>query len=204
MSRRQPRADTPSPVAEAISINALVTPEARAKGIYDYDRVEIGSPRVYIDEDGKKKRSNIPMQTVVRNKGGTTVDRWFVSGALDERQMLAIRRYVWAHQVVVGGLPAKSAWPEMSGVIARGGGMGHEERLAMEADARYQWDIMQERVFRSLHGWYDVWQNVVLHDEPAGLAGGRLGFRGRDSAATAALTTVRFFADLISTELRIA
>lgn len=197
---KKARKAAPSPVGDVVSITRLVTPEARAKGIYDYDSVEVGPCRVAIDKDGRKTSLPPAKVTVVRNRGATTLDRWYAISALDERQMRAIARYQWAHAVVIGGIPAQSAWPELSGIVARGGGLSAEDRLAVEDDARHQWDVMQVRVFRGLHRWYDCWQNVVLHDEPAGLAGGRLGFKGRDSAATSALCAVRFFADLIAEE----
>lgn len=171
-----------------VMVEQLVSAEQRAKGDYVIETMVKGEdfPKA---EQGKA--------SVVRNRGGSTVERWEASGALDARQMDAIRLYRWAWTLAFGGEQRTTMnWGNMSGVSVRG--LQLQDFVASAIEAKETIADMDRHIFAKMpRHYFDLWQNVVIFDEPAGAAGGRLGFAGRDSAATAALTSVRMICDLI-------
>lgn len=177
-----------------VMVDQLVPAEQRAKGIFVIETIVKGDDFPAV-EQGKA--------SVVRNRGGSTVERWEISGALDVRQMDAIRLYRWAWTLAFGGEQRTTTnWSNMTGVMVRG--LQLQDFVASAIEARETIDEMDRAIFkRAPRHYFDVWQNVIIFDEPAGAAGGRLGFTGRDSAATAALATVRFICDLICMEFRL-
>jgi hypothetical protein len=76
-----------------------------------------------------------------------------------------------------------------------------EHIAAIRLDAKE--DLTRIRgYFRGLDSWWQIFENVCRFDEPAGMAGSRLGFGAR-SSEDRAHTTVCFVADIIATRERL-
>jgi hypothetical protein len=132
-----------------------------------------------VTEGGKRKDKTI---RVVRNLGGTPVERWHARGKLDERQMAAILFY----QERLAHVSASRASPptivrhhrNAKGAVEIYAG----SRIAAKESLRL---LDQEVFFREPVEHFQVWQNVVIWDEPAGVAGGRIGFCHKPAEAVA-------------------
>lgn len=169
-----------SAMAQALDrsmVNQLVSPEAQAKG--DYRPVDFKLEEVV--EGGKKVERTI---RVVRNLGCSPIERWHRSGAFDERQIAAILFYQQAWHTHIGEPRVVANW---SAVIVRAA-IGAIEiyagsRLAAKESLRL---LDQEVFFREPVDHFHVWQNVVIWDEPAGVAGSRVGFLSTKQSEAAA------------------
>jgi hypothetical protein len=122
------------------------------------------------------------------------VERWRRANRLSDSQLLAIAflRRLWA----LAGLSQR--------VTANYGeripGQGNVERRAVnEIEARADLHRVQGYVPK---GYFDVFENVVRHGEPAGVAGSRLGFGDRASDIRAH-TIVCFVADIVAMNERL-
>lgn len=121
------------------------------------------------------------------NRGGTPLARWIADGKLTDNQQIAISHclYLW-----------RMAGTERS-VTANYGeripGTGSSEvRAANEIEAREDLHRIQDYIPAK---YWDCFENVIRWDEPAGVAGSKLGFSGR--GCDRAHTIVCFVADLI-------
>lgn len=151
------------------------TPEQLGKG--GYDRLAMPNP------DGGNRAALVHI-----NRGGTPVMRWIEDGKLTENQQRAIAHclYLWRMAGVTQRTTANYG--------DRIPGYGDSEvRVSNEVEARD--DLHRIRDYIPITYW-SVFENVVRFDEPAGVAGSRLGF-GTRSACDRAHTTVCFVADII-------
>lgn len=126
--------------------------------------------------------------TTVHIAAHEPVERWHRAKRLSDSQMLAIAllRRLWR----LAGLSQKvtATYGE------RTPGFGNvEARAHSEIEARKDLHRIQGYIPRT---YWDVWENVVRHGEPAGVVGSRLGFGDR-SGDVRAHTIVCFVADVI-------
>lgn len=177
--------------ADAQVVNMVVPREAQQHGNYQLVDFKIEE----VVEGGKVKAKTAK---AVRNLGGTPVERWHGRGKLDDRQMAAIMFYQHAWMTHIGTPRVVANW---DAVIVRqavgaievyaGTRMGAKETLRL---------LDQEVFFRLPVDHFAVWQNVVIWDEPAGVAGGRAGFLHKPAEAVAQLivaTVAGMVADIV-------
>jgi hypothetical protein len=131
------------------------------------------------------ERSRQHSVRVIRNLGGTPIERWHARGKLDARQMAAVLFYQSAWGRWIGQPRVVANWDavicrEASGAIE----MLAHNRIAARESLRL---LDQEVFFREPVDHFHVWQNVVIWDEPAGVAGGRVGFLHKPAEAVALL-----------------
>ena len=168
-------------------VDQLVTKEAQAHG--DYVKVTLAKTE---DDDGPGGEKGA--RVVVMNRGGSTIDRWEASGALDDTQMSAIKKYRHAHHLAFGTPSIGQDWGRL-GMVQIRGTLTISDFIADAIEAKDTLLNLDKEVFgRMPRSYFDVWQNVVLHDEPAGIAGGRLGFKGRNGAQYGAQADVSLIA----------
>lgn len=157
-------------VAERQSRIDVITPEQSAKGIYH--------------GDGRR----------IINRGGEPVERWVWGGKLNETQQLAIGVCIRLWEKA--GLKQRIT-QSYEGATARTASDWAEGRARGEIDARRLLGELRKDI--PAHYW-DVFENVCRHGEPAGVAGGRLGYGSR-SAQDRAHQIVCVVADLIAHRL---
>jgi hypothetical protein len=169
-----------SAVAQALDksmVNELVSPEARAKG--DYRPVDFKLTEVV--EGGKVKAKTAK---VVRNLARTQIDRWCSRGRLDDRQVSAIMFYQEAFRQVFGDGPRVTA--NYAPGIGRDAAGAIELWASSVLRAKEALRLLDQEVFfREPVDHFQVWQNVVIWDEPSGVAGGRIGFCHKPAEAVA-------------------
>jgi hypothetical protein len=163
-------------VSEQGEVDNLVNPFAQQHGHYEPSDFTLQE----VTEGGKRKEKTL---RVVMNRGGTTVERWHRAGKLDDRQMTAIAIYEGAWRRHIGEPRVVANW---SAVIVRQATAALELRAASQHDARQLLRLFDQDIFfrRGLDD-FNVWQNVVIFDEPAGVAGSRLGFASQQAQAVA-------------------
>lgn len=130
------------------------------------------------------------------NRGGTPLARWRDPAApkLSETQNRAIDHMLYLWSVACREPRVTAQYGER---IA-----GHADsarRLTCEIEARQDLHRIQDYI--PAH-YYRVFENVIRWDEPAGVAGSRLGF-GERSGADRAHTIVCFVADIIADRERL-
>lgn len=136
---------------------------------------------------------------VVRNRGGTTVERWLAGGALTDAQVEAIALFAGAWRKKIGEQRTTANWNLCASIR----GLPLEDWLNTQADAEELLREMDRQVFdRAGPDYYGVWLNVVIFDEPAGVAGSRLGFTSKQAQA-AAKTIVSLLANQIASVFRL-
>ena len=125
--------------------------------------------------------------TAYVNRGGTPLARWIAEGKLSDNQQTAIAHclYLWRMAGIDQRVTANY------GERIPGSG-SNEHRAANEIEARHDLHRIQGYIPAK---YFDCYQNVIRFDEPAGVAGSKLGFTGR--ACDRAHTIVCFVADLI-------
>lgn len=151
----------------------IITPEQRAKGTYDGERRIV-------------------------NTGGTPVMRWIKAGKINETQALAIQLCYRLWDLAGIRQRTTANYGEQIG----GEGDPVEWRAVTEIEARENLHRVQDYFPGALKGYWSVFENVCRHDEPAGVAGSRLGFGAR-SAEDRAHTIVCFVADVIAMNERL-
>lgn len=177
---RAPRLENPSKVM----VDQLVTPEARKQG--DYRVVDFKLDNGKEGADRKEKAKSI---RVVRNVGGSAIERWYAKGGLDERQMQAVLFYQNAHRTAFGSEPRVTA--NYSPVIIRGLRSSVELYAGSVMAAKESLRLLDSEVFfREPVDHFQVWQNVVIFDKPAGVAAACAGFVVKKSAEAAAKVIV--------------
>lgn len=128
------------------------------------------------------------------NRGGTPVMRWLASGKISDTQGLAIQTCyrLWA----LVGLEQRTT--AEYGERISGSADISDERSAMLVEAREDLHRIRDYV---PPGYWSVFENVCRFDEPAGIAGSRLGSaRGAEDRAH---TIVCFVADIIAMKERL-
>ena len=137
--------------------------------------------------DGRPGRSPI-----MRNRGGSSVDRWEAKGLLSETQLAAIAHMQRLWQIVEAGPRLAMNWEQ---TIYGCNGDGNLAEIQAREDL--------QRISSGFPAAYwDVFENVVRFDEPAGTAGSRLASVSR-SAVEAARLVVCLIADTISLRERL-
>lgn len=139
--------------------------------------------------------------TVLRNRGGTAVERWRARGDLTLEQTEAIALYARAHRLHIGEQRVVANWSMVASL--RGGAADFDQFVGTRLAAKNLLKLLDDEVFFRfpLH-YQEVWQNVVLHDEAAGVVGARLGYKN-DRAEAAAKATVLLIADQIAVVMRL-
>jgi RNA 3'-terminal phosphate cyclase len=171
------RQDKAVAAVDRIQVNSIVSPERRQHG--DYHAVDF--KLVEVTEGGKRKEKT---QKVVRNLSSTVVERWNTKGAFDERQWQAIIKYISLHCAAFG--PGQRVTANYSPAIARGGHGTTEAANNRALDAMGILRLLDNEVFfrePPEHFW--IWQNVLIFDEPAGIAGSRCGYSHKGAEAVA-------------------
>lgn len=164
--------------ADKLSVKALVNPEARRHG--DYRVVDFKLQEVV--EGGKVKAKTV---RAVRNMASTQVDRWLGRQRLDERQMAAILFYQAAWALWIGEPRVVANY---SPAIARNADQAIELWAGSRMRAREGLRLLDQEVFfREPVEHFQVWQNVVIWDLPAGVAGSQIGFCHKPAEAVAQL-----------------
>jgi hypothetical protein len=178
--------------AARAEVDRLVTKEAQRNG--DYRHVPFTD--VEVTEGGKRVKKE---DRRVRNLARTQVERWHSKGFFDERQMAAILFYQDAFRKMFGDGARVTA--NYSPV--RGGAAGFAIELWASTAYRAKEALRlldQEVFFRLPVEHFEVWQNVVIWDEPCGVAGGRAGFCHKPGEAVAkviVLTIAGMIADIV-------
>lgn len=190
--RRDRAASDAMSASDRIDVNALVPPERRRHG--DYRNVDF--KLVEVTEGGKRKEKTAK---VVRNLGGTAIDRWNNRNLLDDRQMAAILFYRTAFHKVFGEGPRVTA--SYCPAVVRGFRGSVELWASSGIAAKESLRLLDHEVFFRLPiDWFPVWQNVVIWDEAAGVAGSRLGYVHKPAEAVAkeiVKTVARMIADIV-------
>jgi hypothetical protein len=123
---------------------------------------------------------------VMRNRGGSSVDRWEAKGLLSETQLAAIAHMQRLWRIAEAGQRLAMNWTQ---TIRGCSGDGNFAEIQARADIhRIRSGFPQ--------AYWDVFENVVRFDEPAGIAGSRLANVSR-SAVEAAKLVVCLIADTI-------
>lgn len=166
-----------------VMVDEIVTPEAQRHGDYRYVPVKLQE----VTEGGKRVQKE---GKAVRNLALTQIDRWQVKKKLDERQMAGIMFYTEAYRRVFGQGPRVTA--NYSPAIARNAAAAIQTYAHSWMAARESLRLLDNEVFlRGPVDHFEVWQNVVIWDEPAGVAGGRIGFCHKPAEAIALLIVQR-------------
>lgn len=158
-------------------VNAVVSPFTQQHGIYEATDFKL----IETIQGGKKKEN---FTRVVVNRGGTAVERWHRTGRLEDRQMAAVAFYTRNYCLHYGMPPRVVAnWSSVvSGMVRSASEFCNNARL----DAKQLLRLLDQDIFfRRTVDDFNVWQNVVIHDEAAGVAGTRLGFKNKPAEAIA-------------------
>jgi hypothetical protein len=173
---------------EAVVVKALALDDENAPTLHQmangaYERASMPSP------DGGNRIAQVHV-----NRGGTTLDRWEKTKPLSDTQKLAIDhcKRLWA----LAGIHQRTTanYGERVFAVAQ-----HNERRALaEMDARADLHALQDHITASLPlDYWHVFENVCRHDEPAGVAGGRLGHTGKAGQLMARII-VGIVADMVA------
>lgn len=143
---------------------------------------------------------------VDHNHGASPLTRWKSANELSDSQLAAIGwcQRIWA---LIGLEPRTTAIYDERTAIATGdgesGGMILRRMRARDDLKRVAGGLDPEGNFETGYipkPYWDVFENCIRFDEPAGAAGSRL---GRSAPSVRALTTVRFVADIIAMKERL-
>lgn len=192
VKRRDRQFQEAARLEDKITVNALVTKEARQHSEYQAVRFEL----IEVTEGGKRVKKETK---VVRNVGRTAIDRWVMRGQLDDRQLAAILFYQSAFRAVFGEGPRVTA--NYSPDVIRGADGSMDRWLLSVQSCKTSLILLDDEVFRRLPRHYKpVWQNVVIWDEAAGVAGSRAGYVNKPAEAVAkeiVKTVAHMVADLV-------
>lgn len=156
----------------------LVTPEAERHGMYE-------SGFVTNVDDGTKAYTSI-------NRGGSPVARWIAADRLTQTQQAVIT--LCLHLWRLAGIQQRVT----ANYGERISGSGNiEVRATNEIEAREDLHRIRAYFPGPLAGYFDVFENIVRHEMPAGVAGSTLGY-GNRSAQDRAHQIVCFVADYVA------
>jgi hypothetical protein len=165
----------------------LVSPFAEQHGDYAREPMPVTT-----GELGAARAGNVQ---VTRNRGGSTLQRWINAEQLTQSQIDAIVLYSKAWHTIHSMPRTTANWS----LVAFIRGQGAERRIVDMIDAEELLKLLDNRVFEIAPRYYfDVWQNIILFDQPAGVAGGN-----PKTSGDRAKTIVLFIADMIATILRL-
>ena len=177
--------------SELRSIAALGKAVEKAKAKRPTERVVvepiITAVNEFAQQHGDYEQVSLSRQSqVLANRGGTPIARWIKAGFINEVQeraidyTLALWDRAWGSQSLVMDLNRVKGPPALSGWTQQ------------EAIDELKW--FEGRIPRA---YWTVYEAVCRDDEPAGVAGSKLG-TSRNDATVAARTCVCFVADLIA------
>ena len=129
------------------------------------------------------------------NRGGTPVMRWITSGRLTDTQALAINTCYRLWEMVGIKQRTTAAYGER---IAAADWIDEQRALTL-IEAQQDLDRIKDYIPAA---WWSVFENVCRFDEPAGVAGSKLGFGERTGDARAH-TVVCMVADIIAMRERL-
>ena len=132
------------------------------------------------------------------NHGGTPLTRWKATKQLSSTQELAIE-----HMLRLWDLAGIKGAPVTAGYGERIGGAGQCDpawRSAMILDAQ---DDLRRIEARYPKPYWQIFENCIRHDEPAGCAGSSIMGWGNKTATARALTVVQLVADQIYMDERL-
>jgi hypothetical protein len=138
---------------------------------------------------------------VVRNRGGTTVERWLNAGSLTSAQAEAISLYARTWHMFIGEQRITANW----GLCSFIRGMPASDWVQTQVEAKELILHIDEAIFKAMPPKYvDVWKNIVIFDKSADGAGREMlsGSSAR-SADVRAKQVVLFIADMIATVMRL-
>lgn len=161
--------------------------------MYDREQAEANArPTVnpFTEQHGDYDRNG----RYVVNRGGTPVARWKAAGHLSDSQQAAIAHCIRLWEIV--GAPSIKLVANLDRTVFGSPGDGHP----MEIEARSDLSRIKAYVPRD---YFEVFENVVRFDEPAGRAGSRFANEARE-AQTCARTVVQFVADIIAMKERLS
>lgn len=161
----------------------------------DKQRQESEQSEMDVITKEQKAKGTYEGERRIFNRGGTPVMRWMTAGKLSDTQAIAIQLCyrLWG----IAGLSQRTtaAYGERMPVMLH----QDESRALIEIEARE--DL--HRIMDYVPGpYWQVFENVCRYDEPAGVAGSRMGF-GNRSAEDRAHTIVCFVADIIAMKERL-
>lgn len=176
---RKPKRDTRGPLQRAVDAD-----QARA----EQSNLDVITP------EQRAKGTYVGERRIV-NAGGTPIMRWIAADKISDTQALAIQTCYRLWALVGTERRTTASYGER---IASS--LDHEDRMATtKIEAREDLYRIQEYVPKA---WWQVFENVCRFDEPAGVAGSRLGFGSR-SAQDRAHTVVCMVADIIAMNERL-
>ena len=188
VSTRMKRGMTGAERADQQLVDQTVSAEAQQHGGYqaiDFKLVEV--------VEGGKLQARVAK--VVRNRGGTPLDRWHANGGLDDRQMAALLVYSQAWEKMWSLPRVVANW---SMVHSRDAGPAVELYTGSVIAARNTLRLIDNEIFFKFDpGYFSTFQNVVIFEEPAGVAGGRAGYTHK-AAEGAAKAIVAMFSSMIA------
>lgn len=130
------------------------------------------------------------------NRGGDPVSRWEAAGKLEPAQMLAIQKLRGIWELVGIKQRVTANYGE------RIGGGDVEHATTRKIEARQDLHRIRDYFPAPIDSYFAIFENVVRHDWPAGVAGGGEG-RSEKTAQARALTVVQFVADIIAMKERL-
>lgn len=132
-------------------------------------------------------------ETVYLNRGGDAVARWKNAGKLSDSQSRAIDYCTRLWNLVGLNQRVTANYGETIRITG-----DTEQRALTKIEAREDLDRVIDYFPGALRGYFSLFENVCRFGEPAGVAGGRLGFGDRTGDARAH-QIVCFVADTIAT-----
>jgi hypothetical protein len=190
-ARKQRRANAPKqPLVQEPPVNRF----AAAHGDYADETI--------VDLNNELGHGRNRTFRVLRNRAGTTVERWLSAGALSRGQTEAISLYCWSYRLRFGTEQRVIANYHVAGTI-RGIPADPSVFIDSQIEAKEFLDQVEKDIFSLCNPkWKDCWQMVVLYDEAAGVAGSRLGFKNKGAEASAR-AICEFIADQIAYRWRL-
>lgn len=132
--------------------------------------------------------------TIHINRGGTPLARWIAECKLSDTQQRAISHCLYLWRMAGTERRITSNYGERIP-----GEADSERRVANEVEARQDLHRIQDYI---PEGYWNCFENCIRFDEPAGIAGSKLGFGSR-SAHDRAHQVCCFVADLIAMKERL-
>lgn len=178
MARRKSKPDTRGPLQKLI----------------DREQVAERQSHLSIITDAQRAKGTYEGDRRIVNRGGTPIMRWLSAGKLSDTQALAIQTCyrLWA----ICGLEQRTT--AAYGERIASSDVADDHRAATVLEAMEDLARIESYIPNS---YWQVYENVCRFDEPAGVAGSRLGSnRGAEDRAH---TIVCFVADMIAMKERL-
>ena len=167
-----------------------VNPFAARHG--DYRREPMA---VTVGEFDDERAGNV---MVVRNRGGSTLQRWIAKDQFTQPQLSAISHYTRAWHHVFSEHRVTANLSPIAFIRTTG---DEAERNATKIDAMEMLKFLDERIFDIAPPYYrDVWQNVVIYNRDSSEPSRG---KAREQSLERQKTICLFIADIIATVLRL-